>query len=53
MLTSNRDGSNFSGQGKWSGLWWMLRNRGSTFQPLGIRYPAQSRRSNEVRFWDD
>jgi hypothetical protein len=31
-----------SGQGKWSGLWWMFRNRGNTFQPLGIRYPAAS-----------
>lgn len=45
MLTSNREGSNFSGEGKWSGLWWMFRNRGSTFQPLGIRYPARRRAS--------
>jgi hypothetical protein len=46
-LTSNREGSNFSGQGKWSGLWWMFRNRGITFQPLGIRYPASQHTADE------
>lgn len=38
--TSNREGSNLCGSLKNSGLWWMLLNKGITFQPLGIRNPV-------------
>lgn len=39
--TSNLDGSKFWGPEKNSGLWCMFLNNGITFQPFGIRYPAQ------------
>lgn len=38
--TSNLDGLNLCGSTKKSGLWWMLRNKGSTFHPFGIKYPV-------------
>ena len=37
LFTSNLEGSNFFGSGNKSGLWWMFRNRGITFHPLGMR----------------
>jgi len=41
-ITSNLEGSNFSGSLKLSGLWCMFLNRGSTFHPFGIRYPKEN-----------
>lgn len=41
QFTSNLEGSNFSGSGKTSGLWWMFLNSGKTFHPFGIRYPEK------------
>lgn len=43
LSTSNLDGSNFSGSGKISGLWWMFLKSGNTFHPFGMRYPKIDR----------
>lgn len=43
LFTSNLEGSNFSGSGYMSGLWWMFLKSGKTFHPFGIRYPARIR----------
>lgn len=41
IFTSNLEGSNLSGSGKLSGLWWMFLKSGKTFHPFGIRNPVK------------
>jgi len=41
IITSNLEGSNFSGSLKLFGLWCIFLNSGNTFHPFGIRYPKE------------
>lgn len=48
IITSNLEGSNFSGSLKLFGLWCIFLNKGNTFHPFGIRYPKKHNHKNRI-----